>query len=156
MSIRKHKTETLTKAAMHYFVKKNYGVSIEIAVKEWGKLRADIVALNKKAEIVIVEVKSCKEDYIADCKMHHYLPYCNRQYLLVYYKDSWISDYYAVLKELGIGIMLLEEDGYVKVLKNAKYRPMKGTVKKDIIVRMAWRGAQYSKRNTKRRLRCYL
>jgi hypothetical protein len=40
--------------------------------------RADVMAMGPKGEIVIVEVKSCLQDYATDQKWPEYAPYCDR------------------------------------------------------------------------------
>ncbi|WP_374573775.1 DNA repair putative endonuclease MmcB [Phenylobacterium sp.] len=39
--------------------------------------RADLMALDRKGRIFIVEVKSSIEDFRADAKWHEYLPFCD-------------------------------------------------------------------------------
>jgi len=45
--------------------------------------RADVMALGPKGEIVIVEVKSCLQDFQTDQKWPDYAPYCDRFYFAV-------------------------------------------------------------------------
>lgn len=45
--------------------------------------RADVMALGPRGEIVIVEVKSCLQDYRSDQKWPDYAPYCDRFYFAV-------------------------------------------------------------------------
>jgi hypothetical protein len=45
--------------------------------------RADIMAMGPKGEIVIVEVKSCLQDFRTDQKWPEYAPYCDRFYFAV-------------------------------------------------------------------------
>ncbi len=45
--------------------------------------RADVMALGRKGEIVIVEVKSCLQDFATDQKWPEYAPYCDRFYFAV-------------------------------------------------------------------------
>lgn len=45
--------------------------------------RVDIMALDKKGQTTVVEVKSSLEDYAADSKWGEYLPYCDRFYFAV-------------------------------------------------------------------------
>ena len=45
--------------------------------------RADLMALGPKGELIIVEVKSGPEDYLADRKWAEYLPYCDAFYFAV-------------------------------------------------------------------------
>lgn len=45
--------------------------------------RADVLALGRKGEIIIVEVKSGVADYRVDQKWHEYGPYCDAFYFAV-------------------------------------------------------------------------
>lgn len=45
--------------------------------------RADIMAVGPKGEIVIVEVKSCLQDFRTDQKWPEYAPYCDRFYFAI-------------------------------------------------------------------------
>lgn len=45
--------------------------------------RADLMAIAPKGEIVIVEVKSCLQDFATDQKWPEYAPYCDRFYFAV-------------------------------------------------------------------------
>lgn len=52
-------TKALTQAAIHYWVKKRYGVYTEIALVKRGRKRADVYALNMYGFTVLCEIKSC-------------------------------------------------------------------------------------------------
>jgi hypothetical protein len=45
--------------------------------------RADVMAVGPKGEIVIVEVKSCLQDFRNDQKWPEYAPYCDRFYFAI-------------------------------------------------------------------------
>ena len=45
--------------------------------------RADVMAVGPKGEIVIVEVKSCLQDFQTDQKWPEYAPYCDRFYFAI-------------------------------------------------------------------------
>jgi hypothetical protein len=45
--------------------------------------RADVMAVGPKGEVVIVEVKSCLQDFATDQKWPEYAPYCDRFYFAV-------------------------------------------------------------------------
>ena len=45
--------------------------------------RADVMALGRRGEIAIVEVKSSREDFRADQKWRDYQPYCDAFYFAV-------------------------------------------------------------------------
>jgi hypothetical protein len=45
--------------------------------------RADLIAINTKGEIWIVEIKSSPADYLSDHKWHDYMAYCDRFYFAI-------------------------------------------------------------------------
>ena len=45
--------------------------------------RADLVAIDRTGMIALVEVKSCRADFVADRKWSEYLAYCDRFYFAV-------------------------------------------------------------------------
>ncbi len=45
--------------------------------------RADIAAIGPKGDIVIIETKSCLDDFRVDGKWHEYAPYCDAFYFAV-------------------------------------------------------------------------
>src|SRR4026207_169754 len=45
--------------------------------------RADVVALSRGGDVLIVEIKSCLLDYRSDAKWQDYLDYCDRLYFAV-------------------------------------------------------------------------
>jgi len=45
--------------------------------------RADVMAVGVKGEVIIVEVKSCLQDYASDRKWPEYAPYCDRFFFAV-------------------------------------------------------------------------
>lgn len=156
VSKRKTRTQLLTQAAMHYWVKLRFGVNLEMGICSWGKLRADVLAISMKGDVIIGEVKSGRADFVSDQKMEQYLPYCNQLYLVIGHDDTWVKEFERDLQTKGIGILRLEPDGYLKVYKKAPKRKMDGKIKKSMILRIAWRNAVYSKRTVVRRQRIYL
>lgn len=151
-------TKALTLAATHYWVKKLYSVHEEVGLNRRGKIRADIIAFNMKQQVVITEVKSCWQDYTTDTKWHSYLPFCEQMYFQISH-DLWTSKHGKTiandLKPHGVGIMVLQLDGYVTVVKNAKKRECDQDFKNWLMTKLAWRGGN-SKANMKRRKRIYL
>lgn len=45
--------------------------------------RVDVIGLDKKGQVTVIEVKSSLEDYTADSKWEEYLPFCDRFYFAV-------------------------------------------------------------------------
>lgn len=152
MTDRKHITASLTKAAVGYFVKKTYGVNTELGVTPWGRRKVDVVAINMKGHIVVCEVKSGLNDLKTDSKMHEYLPFCNQMYLVVtetFYEQHNEYIRSRLIPELGL-LVLGTKTGLLSVKKNSPTRVMERHTKRTMILKLAWRGAKFSKRNSKR------
>lgn len=69
-------TEAVTRGAARLLVGLGYAPLAEVTLPN-GR-RADLMALGRKGDLVIVEVKSSLEDFRVDRKWHEYLPYCDR------------------------------------------------------------------------------
>lgn len=145
-------TTILTAAAIDYFIEKRYGVYQEIGVNKWGKLRADVFAINMKGHVIICEVKSGADDFRTDKKMFNYLDYCNQMYLVVGTKSKkWLKKHLPALKEKGIGILAVDtKTTSVRVVQKAKITDIDPTVKLDMLTRTAWKAAPHSLRTRRR------
>lgn len=147
----RQRTEAITKAVVGWLVKKKYSCQIELAILPWGKRRVDVVGLNLKRDIIVIEVKQCWQDFIKDTKWSEYLPFCNVFYFGLPY-DLWEARQDQILDAIygtPAGIIVLSEDGYAYVAHNPKRRVIDSTNKRDLIVRLAWRGG-VSARTTRR------
>jgi hypothetical protein len=143
----------LKEATTSYFLKKGYSCFLELGLNSWGKLRGDVLAINLRGHIVIVEVKSSKADYVADTKWTTYLPYCNQFYFVLTPAVFTVikADILSKVKPLGAGILILDpHTGYLKCVLPAKNKLMKKKAKRLLTLRMAWRGG-ISKRNSRRK-----
>lgn len=74
-------TSVVTRGAARLLIALGYAPVAEVGLPN-GR-RADLMALGPKGEIVIVEVKSCLEDFRTDGKWGEYLPYCDAFYFAV-------------------------------------------------------------------------
>jgi len=147
---RKQITVALQRATIGYYTKKNFGVNVELGVMPWGKRRVDVIAVNRKGHIVICEIKSSKQDFVTDKKFLEYLPFCNQMYIVVYQEElKWMKSHIKRLKQYKIGVHILTDDGVLVNHLRAPHRNMKGKIKREIVLRLAWRNAEFSKRNTK-------
>ncbi len=59
----------------------DFAIVTELSLK--GGRRADVVALGRKGELWIIEVKSSVEDYRSDHKWHEYREHCDRLFFAV-------------------------------------------------------------------------
>ena len=68
-------TTAVTRGAARLLVDLGYAPLAEVTLPN-GR-RADLMALSRKGQILIVEVKSGLEDFRVDRKWHEYMPYCD-------------------------------------------------------------------------------
>lgn len=68
-------TAAVTRGAARVLADLGYAPLAEVRLPN-GR-RADLMALDRKGRIIIVEVKSSLEDFRTDCKWGEYLPYCD-------------------------------------------------------------------------------
>ena len=68
-------TATVTRGAARLLTALGYAPLAEVTLPN-GR-RADLMALGRRGEIFIVEVKSSLEDFRTDLKWHEYQPYCD-------------------------------------------------------------------------------
>ena len=69
-------TSAVTRGAARMLAAAGYAPLLEVSLPN-GR-RADIMALGRRGEILIVEVKSSVEDFRVDRKWRDYLEYCDR------------------------------------------------------------------------------
>ena len=69
-------TSAVTRGAARLLAAAGYAPLLEVSLPN-GR-RADIMALGRRGEILIVEVKSSVEDFRVDRKWRDYLEYCDR------------------------------------------------------------------------------
>lgn len=144
----KNKSKLIRHEVSKYLSKKGYSCHYEVGLNKWGKARADVFAFNYKRNIVVVEVKSSWTDYKNDTKWQTYLPYSNQFYFAVAQDFPLKPEFLEALKSQGAGLLVINLDsfnvhkyhsGSIKCLLSAKTRPMEGSFKRDIIVRIAFR-----------------
>ena len=71
----------VTRGAARLMLDMGYAPLLEVGLPN-GR-RADVMALGRRGDIVICEVKSGVDDYRADCKWHEYGPFCDAFYFAV-------------------------------------------------------------------------
>ena len=156
-SSRRTVADLLKLASISYLLKGGFSCHCELGLNSWGKLRADVIAVNLRSHLVVYEIKSSVADYSTDAKWRQYLEYCNKlcfvftEPVFEKLKDRLKTD----LKGTGVGVMVLcSKSGYLRSVMPCKHRLMKKGAKRKLIVRMAWRGG--SSKRTGRRQRYYL
>lgn len=115
------------------------GVCRHFAESGWATLteftlangrRADVMALSRKGELVIVEVKSGAADFKADGKWHEYTPYCDG------FAFAVGPDFPLDLLPEDVGLMIT--DGWqARVLRPWPYTPLPAARRRAVTLRFA-------------------
>ena len=74
-------TQSVTRGAARLMMDMGYAPLLEVCLPN-GR-RADVMAIGRKGDIVICEVKSSVDDYRVDRKWHEYGPFCDAFYFAV-------------------------------------------------------------------------
>ena len=128
LASRPETTASVTRGAARLLAALGYAPLAEVTLPN-GR-RADLMALGRKGEIFIVEVKSGVEDFRADQKWREYLPYC----------DAFA---FAVAPEFPRAVLppepgLIVADGFGgAVLREAPAAPLAGARRKALTLAFA-------------------
>jgi hypothetical protein len=96
--------------------------------------RADIIALTRKGEFWIVEIKSSVEDFRVDTKWPDYRQHCDRLFF------ATLPDVPMEIFPTECGFIL--SDGYdAEILREAPYEPLAAASRKALMLRFARLGA---------------
>ena len=109
-------TATVTRGAARLLVEMGYAPLAEVGLPN-GR-RADLMALGRKGEIVIVEVKSSPEDYLTDRKWAEYAPYCDAFFFAVApeFPISLIPPEPGLIVADGFGGAVVREPGWTPLV----------------------------------------
>ena len=96
--------------------------------------RADLVAVDHAGRITVVEIKSCRADFLCDRKWQEYLGYCDRFYFAVG------RDFPCDLLPADEGLIMADRfEG--AIIREARVRPLDAARRKAMLVRFAWASA---------------
>jgi len=90
--------------------------------------RADLVAIDRAGRITLVEVKSCRADFVADRKWNEYLAYCDRFYFAV------SRDFPRGLLQPGEGLIVADRFGG-EIVREARIRALGPARRKAMLIR---------------------
>ncbi|MBD0425430.1 MmcB family DNA repair protein [Aquisalinus flavus] len=96
--------------------------------------RADLAGLSRKGRIVIVEVKSCREDFAADAKWPSYLEFCDQFYF------ATGTNFPASVLPAGEGRIIADAYGGA-IVTDAAERSLSGARRKALTLRFARQAA---------------
>ena len=101
--------------------------------------RADLIGLDQKGEIVIVEIKSSFEDFKTDAKWHEYLDFCDRFYFATH--NEVPIDIFPDCE----GLILADKHG-CEIIHEAEYRKLSAPTRKTLTLKFARQAADRLKR----------
>lgn len=123
---KKDKVYFISRIVGAYYASKNYAVFKEVGLPKinssyrFGCKRADILCINTKNEVIILETKSSWEDYRTDKKWPYYLNWCNKFYFVAEAKVA--SKIKEDLTNKDVGIISVSENTEISFIKNARKR----------------------------------
>jgi hypothetical protein len=137
--------EQLKGACAEYLTRKRrMAVIFEAGVIKRGRLRADVLGMNLKRNVVVIETKSSVSDYRSDKKWRGYLPYCNQFYFC--FEESVYKKLKKELpKDAGIIVVKEKPEGKrlypIRVVQNVRRSEIDPDVLLDLALRMVYRSA---------------
>jgi hypothetical protein len=137
--------EDLKLATAQMLVKKRrMAVIFEAGVVKRGRLRADVLAMNLRKNVVIVETKSSVSDYRSDKKWIHYLQYCSEFYFC-FEESVYLKLKKELPKDVGIIVVKPKPEGKrlypIHIAQKAVNRTVDPEVLLDLALRMVYRSA---------------
>jgi len=122
------RAEAITRGALRLLLDLGYSPAVEVTLAN-GR-RADILAVDRAGELLIVEVKSSIPDFQGDRKWPDYLAYCDRFYFAV---DAAFP---AGLIPESCGLMVADAYG-AAILRPAVAQPLAAARRKAVTLRLA-------------------
>ncbi len=92
--------------------------------------RADIAAVNREGEVIIVEIKSSPADFRADRKWRDYMACCDRLYFAISERTP------AELMPVEAGLIVADPYG-AEILREAEFRRMAPPSRRALLLRFA-------------------
>ena len=136
-----------------FYARKNFSSHFEIGVVPRGSYQADIVALNMKRHILIIEVKSCWADFQTDNKKgkwRNYLQYCD-QFYFAFTLEIWdkVKDrVLPIIKDSGAGVIVVPSDAKsyrsVRVIKPARKDLLDDDTRLWLVTKLACKAGQWN------------
>ncbi len=122
-------TALLTRGVARLLIAHGFAPLCEVGLAN-GR-RADVLGVGAKGEIVLVEVKSCLEDYRVDAKWRDYAPFCDAFYFAVG------EDFPLEALPGEVGLIVADGFGGAFLRPAAAQPPLAGGRRKAILVAFA-------------------
>ena len=118
----------ITRGVIRFFVEQGNACLTEFSFKT-GR-RADIISLNRKGAIAVVEVKTSATDFRSDEKWHEYLEFCDLFYFAV------AIDFYRDILPNDCGLIVGDAYG-ASIVRKATPRTLNAARRKAVTLRFA-------------------
>jgi hypothetical protein len=122
-------TALLARGVCRMLIDHGYAPLLELPLAN-GR-RADIAALGGGGEIVIVETKSCFDDYRVDAKWGEYAPYCDQFYFAV------TEDFPVDVLPADVGLIIADGFGGAFIRPAAEQTGLAGARRKAMLLSFA-------------------
>jgi len=97
--------------------------------------RADLIGLDRKGQVIIIEIKSSVEDFKVDNKWPEYCPFCDLYYF------ATLADVPAEIFPESEGLIVADKYG-CEIIRDAQVRKLSGASRKALTIRFARASAQ--------------
>lgn len=128
-------TAAVTRGVVRFLHDLGYASTLEFTLAT-GR-RADVMALNRKGDLALVEIKSCTADFFADGKWEEYRDYCDAFYFAV------ASDFPADVLPPEEGLIVADSFGG-DIVRPAIERKLAAARRKAVTLRFARQAATAS------------
>jgi hypothetical protein len=131
----------LKEVACAYLLKRRrMAVSFEVGLVKRGRLRADVLGINLKRNVVVIETKSSPADFKSDKKWHKYMPLCTQFYFMMDV-PTYNKVHRLIPEDSGAGIMVVGSSLRMMIVRNAKQRQLSESQILDLSLRLNYRSA---------------
>lgn len=94
--------------------------------------RVDVIGLDRKGKIVIIEIKRSRQDFVTDCKWPEYLDYCDFFYFAVPLglDSDWLPPAHGLIRADPYGAQVIRPAA-------SRARPLHASRRREVTLRFA-------------------
>lgn len=122
----------LARGVGRYLMDAGFSVLTELSLRNWR--RVDVIGIDRRNRVCIVEIKSSVQDFLSDQKWHEYLSYCDLFYFGV------AAGFPREILPEGPGLILADRYGGA-VIREAPENRIAAHVRKEVTLRFARKAA---------------
>ncbi|MCW5752177.1 MAG: MmcB family DNA repair protein [Alphaproteobacteria bacterium] len=122
----------LARGVSRYLMDAGFSVLTELPLRNWR--RVDVIGIDRRNRVCIVEIKSGPQDFLSDRKWHEYLDYCDLFYFAV------AAGFPREILPPEPGLILADRYGGA-VIRDAPENRIAAHVRKEVTLRFARKAA---------------